>query len=326
MINISIINSYQLFHLDITDNTSNTMPILIANTVLDKIPAIYICETVDGDSLKPGRSTKYLATKKLNPVFEALLTSGVPYSVTGKVDGTCCLVRNYKLMKRRDIKPKKKIPVGWVETGKPKAHVKSKSGTVIRTKKPPHRIGFMDVSLDSSDDKWLRTALKVKVRVVYLKTLVKKYGKLFIEWVNIEDLNNISVEMVGPKIQLNTHKLDQQCAIPHGMFVLKGCPKDFDYDILVEWFKTDDHTKYFEGIVVHFKTGEMFKLHRYHLDMEWDGIDLMTIYDPKSVDPIDSKIDNKIDNNIDNNIDNKIDNNIDDLNKTINNSIILNAE
>ena len=77
-----------------------------------------------------------------------------------------------------------------------------------------------------------------------------------------------SVELIGSKIQGNPHKVNKHCVYLHGSIELGGFPNDFNRDELKEWFTNNDKCKYFEGIVVHFSNGNLYKLHRHHLDLK----------------------------------------------------------
>lgn len=238
-----------------------------SNTVKDKVPAIFVCQHVGEPTKKYGRSgMKYLATNKYNPDLIDLLQSGVRYKVTGKVDGTCSLIMNGKLNARRDIKPGKKIPPTWFQTGIPPDN-----------DKPQHFIGFLPITakeykwhLDcfTKDDKEEYNMNKIKVL-----TLNTEGTGLTYDTVDIGTLEGKSVEVMGPKFQSNPHKLKDHVVMIHGLIELPTFPGlDPDTDILdsiKEWFKTDKRGRILEGVVVHFETGEMFKIHRHHLDMEW---------------------------------------------------------
>lgn len=231
------------------------------NPVHDKIPTIYMCKLVDGESTKRGRSRKFLATDELNPEFKDLLDKETQFVVTGKIDGTCCLIRDELLMKRRDIKPKSALPETWVQTGK-------------NTNKEKHLIGFMPVCRDNKEDKWHTSVLlplgdKEIFHEPMAKTLVLEKGKLCIRYVLLSELEGRTVELCGPKIQGNPHGFPMHCLVPHGMFVLK-LPNEalyFEKEPFVKWF--NECCGKFEGVVVHFKSGEMFKIHRHHLDLKW---------------------------------------------------------
>lgn len=224
--------------------------------VIGKISTMFECVVVEGNSNKAGRDVKFLATNKLCDIFDNALKSAVRFRVTGKVDGTCCIIMKGKFMKRRDMKIGRKIPTDWVETSPP-----DKKG---------HRIGFMPVNLTNKEDKWFKEALVITDKTVMIKVLIIENGVTIIKNIPLENLEGQTVEFVGPKIQGDPHKIGVHCVIPHGIFELDGFPQDFNFDEFVTWFKTNKKTKFFEGVVIHFEDGQLFKIHRHHLDIPWN--------------------------------------------------------
>jgi hypothetical protein len=208
------------------------------NPVLDKIQCIYECQMFDEPTNKPGRTTKKrLATSTLNPDFERdLKDNEQTFIVTGKIDGTCCRITN-TLQKRRDLKKGRKNPENWEKTGA--------------------TVGFMPLE---KGDKHHNSTLKED-------TIAIVHPKKSIIYEPLVNLQNTTVELVGPKIQGNPHGLPQYCVIVHGSIQMTGYPTDFDLDSLKGWFENDEQCEFFEGIVVHFSGGNMYKVHRHHLDM-----------------------------------------------------------
>lgn len=231
-----------------------------SNKITGKVSTIYRCEVVPGKSKKKGRDKRFWAMPELYSGFEELLERGHKFKVTGKVDGSCCMVKDGKLLKRRDLKDDREEPEGWTETSP--------------VDKRGHRIGFMEADHEC-EDKWHLDTMnedKTEIRVMAFND-----GKVSIETRPIEELNGMTVELVGPKVQGNPHKLKEHCVIPHGLFSLTGYPEDFDLSRFREWFRYDPVTKYFEGIVIHFDNGSSFKIHRHHLNMKWIPRNLMNM-------------------------------------------------
>ena len=250
------------------------------NAVKDKISPMLVCQNVPGTaSEKSGRSgEKYLATPELNNDLVFLLNMGFRYKATGKVDGTCTLVQNGALYKRRDIKQghgKKKqvIPLDWFQTG-------TDGGT------GGHLIGFMPLD---KGDKWhidchVQTQDGYDMNLVNILDLNDTMTGLCYKQVPIQSLDGHSVEVMGPRFQANPHQLKMHCVIRHGLIELRGFPdlslfatetdemKEYDTDPLrsiKEWFTHSPQGPYLEGVVLHFENGHMFKIHRHHLDLEW---------------------------------------------------------
>jgi len=244
-------------------------------SVTDKIDALLKCVHVKGtNTAKPGRwGEKYLAINEFNPDFLELLKANIPYKITGKVDGTCALIKNSKLNKRRDVKDGTNIPAGWFQTG--------------ASEKNGHLMGYLPIIFNLPDDKWF-VECHPKLDATKIMTLSLNSMRNGLEYreVDISSLEGLSVEVMGPKIQSNQHNLKLHCVMEHGLVELNTFPdlnKYIDQDPnkyidnvatilndVKEWFKNDEQGKFFEGCVLHFANGKMFKLHRHHLDLEWE--------------------------------------------------------
>jgi Family of unknown function (DUF5565) len=262
---------------------SHTFSFVESCAVLDKVPAMFHCEHVEGTQTgKFGRAgQKYLATTTLTPELVVLLEEGVSFKVTAKVDGTSTIVRNGRLLKRRDQKfdkrkgKKKNMPNSWIQTGIPSEK---------------HGVGYMPLE---KGDKWffdvferdpdnanntdknghpmINEELSTRVRVVQFNKIDKS---LTYEYIDLSDLNGKSFELMGPKIQCNSHSLQFHALMEHGLIECATYPEVTVnnpnlLDQIKEWHSTDPLGQAIEGVVLHFESGQMFKLHRHHLDMEW---------------------------------------------------------
>lgn len=271
--------------------TTNSSPCSVASSnVKDKIGAILICQNVPGTaSAKFGRTgEKYLATQKLSHDLAALIRIGVKYKATGKVDGTCALITNGAIRKRRDIKPpegKKKqvIPEGWIQTG------------IERT--PGHLIGFMPLD---KGDKWhldchVKTPTGYDMKMINVLDLNDARTGLVYKQVAVESLDSHTIEVMGPKFQSNPHHLKMHCIMRHGLIELSEFPDLGEFltgegqadaigselsdskctgdalSAFKHWFTHSPQGPYLEGVVLHFENGQMFKIHRHHLDLEWSA-------------------------------------------------------
>jgi Family of unknown function (DUF5565) len=254
--------------------------------VYDKVPAIFVCAHVEGtETEKFGRNgQKYLATPQLNSELISYLTVGLYFKPTAKIDGTSMIVRDGALLKRRDRKQKwdkkkrsmvlKDMPKTWIQTG-------------LQTK--THGVGYMPLE---KGDTWFFDVFErdpnegglenkighplidespsTRVRIVEIAD-----SKLVYRFVELSELNGKSFELVGPKIQCNTHGLEYHALMEHGVIECTTFPDisgNTGEDLLEEireWHRTDPLGSAVEGIVLHFDNGKMFKLHRHHLDMEW---------------------------------------------------------
>ena len=247
------------------------------NGVSGKIQPIFVCQRVANTTTGKRDRTgeKYLATTELNPELIKLLQQGIPHTITGKVDGTCSVVLNDALYKRRDIKAGREIPGTWVPTGT------DDTGA--------HLVGFMPLE---SGDRWhidchvKNTEKTYHMDKVNLLDLNENKTKLVYVEKKLSDLNGMSVEVMGPKFQGNPHHLKQQCVMRHGILEIKSFPDLARFvdektqetspfrpclalEAVKQWFAENEQAAFLEGIVLHFENGVMFKIHRNHLDLKW---------------------------------------------------------
>lgn len=228
--------------------------------VLDKMTCIFKCGYAKGTTNEKfdRDGEKYLAEDVLNSGIKTLLENNVKYIVTAKIDGTCCIIRDGKLLKRRDIKPGKMIPKNWIQTG---------------VDKDKHLIGFMELE---KGDKWHYDAHYKNDDGIYdftrIRLLHNDNGKMRFDFIDVDKLNGLSVELIGPKFQNNPHNVMHHCVVIHGSIVLTDFPlltSTTSKNEIYHWMTTSEKAKFIEGIVVHFENGEKYKLHRHHLDMKW---------------------------------------------------------
>lgn len=247
-----------------------------SNPVLGKVATILDAVRVETEEKdKFGNPIMaYLAQDNLRSEIIRLIEKGIAFKVTGKIDGTCTYVINNCLCKRRDIKNAKQvIPKTWIATG-------AEDGTT------GHKIGFMPLE---KGDKW-HLDCHVKLpdnsydmsKVVMLILNADKTGLEYND-VDIASLEGMTVEVIGPKWQNNIHKVSRHCIISHGLIELKSFPDCRKYangsdengqtalQAFRYWFKNDQIAPFIEGVVIHFATGELFKIHRDHLALTWNA-------------------------------------------------------
>ncbi len=107
---------------------------------------------------------------------------------TRKYDGTCVKIENGQYFKRREVKPNKKIPVGFVEEQFDEI-----------TKK---RVGWLPVNPDSKEDRWHMEAFD-------------------------PTLPDGTYELVGPKIQGNPEKSEIHKLIRHSEAEVMDAPRTY---------------------------------------------------------------------------------------------------
>lgn len=109
---------------------------------------------------------------------------------TVKIDGTCCMIRDGKLYKRRELKPTDNAPEGFEIADKD-----DETGKIV---------GWMAVG-DGPDDRWHREA----------------FGRM----IRPEDG---TYELVGPKVQGNPDNHAVHEMLWHGHMMAEDAPRTFD--------------------------------------------------------------------------------------------------
>lgn len=120
---------------------------------------------------------------------------------TRKIDGTCCLVRDGKLYKRRELRGIDKTPEGFEY--------------VTHDDETSKIIGWVPCIPGASEDQWHREAFSAG------------------------NFANGTYELIGPKIQGNPERFSQHALVPHefaGKFI--DVPRTFDG--LREWMDGRD--------------------------------------------------------------------------------------
>ena len=174
-----------------------------------KIPSLF----------KRNYETDRLVRDEVVPGCEWVLAGeGVP---TRKWDGTCCLVRNGKLLKRYTLRRGKRAPEGF-EAATP---IDPKTGK---------QEGWVPVSHDSPEDRWHREA----ATDAYLH-------------------EGSTYELCGPKINGNPECLVEHVIIRHGREILNDNRVGRTYTDIKLFLARN---LYMEGIVWHHPDGRMAKI------------------------------------------------------------------
>lgn len=142
---------------------------------------------------------------------------------TRKYDGTCCLIKDGALFKRREIKIGKKVPDEFII-----ADADDNTGKMM---------GWMPTSTDNPEDKY------------HIEGFIDAYAE---EGGEIEDG---TYELLGPKIQGNPEVRKEHTLLKHSeAHQYKNVPRE--YEVLKEWLKDKD----IEGLVWHHPDGRMAKI------------------------------------------------------------------
>ena len=119
---------------------------------------------------------------------------------TRKYDGTCCLIRDNKLFKRRELKKGEVPPLEFELADFDKTTGKS--------------VGWMPVSREVKEDKWHVEAFN-------------------------DGMEDGTYELLGPKVQGNPEKYEQHTLVPHNKAEqFLDVPRNFDG--LREWILSKD--------------------------------------------------------------------------------------
>lgn len=141
---------------------------------------------------------------------------------TRKLDGTCCLVRDGKLYKRRELRDGDDVPPNFEE-----ADHDAETGKTI---------GWVPVG-DGPSDRYHLEAFTDLTRT------------------DRPPYPNGTYELIGPKVQGNPEGMKKHVLIPHFYCEqIDGVPRSFDG--LRDWFVGTD----IEGIVFHHPDGRMAKI------------------------------------------------------------------
>jgi len=263
--------------------------------VREKILCVFETEVVTEctSSKRPNQSYKVLASSNhLRPVACDALNPA--FSIASeKLDGTCCLVKQFKgrpwLWARHDRKPTKsadkrfrtftktvvndaafvwnlgsdfkEVPPDWIAAD---SDVPDAGG---------HIPGWVPIDLKSRVHCWHLSAVDLEDTCLALVIRPRhSSGCLELELAveRLEDLVDCTMELVGTNVNANPYKIGSRNSPIH-FLTRHGVIQFTDFnpspDDFINWFSKEDGQV--EGIVWHCKNGQMFKLHRHHLGLDW---------------------------------------------------------
>ncbi|KAK3727699.1 hypothetical protein RRG08_032656 [Elysia crispata] len=271
------------------------------NPVQQKIPCVYAIGVTDESSEKRKQQTyKVTATRCLHSKAQFEIASAIP---TEKLDGTCCLVELFEgqpwLWARHDRKPSKagerkfaqykknfkgkevpdfswnpekdfkEVPPNWV----PANRLEVVDG-VVMPDKLGHTPGWVPVGLESRQHCWHLSAVSIEDGLALVLRESKDHiGELVLKAQPLSDLVGQTCELVGSNINGNPYGLGNKknpmhFLVPHGSMSI-ACPSPDDQEALLTWLNGETSVSGVEGIVWHCTNGELYKLHRHHLNLSW---------------------------------------------------------
>jgi len=180
---------------------------------MKKIPTLF---------LKNFENNHYLGVSdKVNPGCEWVLNN--EGFATIKYDGACCSIIEGKMYRRYVCKNNRDIPVGFI----PSDVADSFTGDIV---------GWLELNIEKNDG----------ISDLYIEGLNNTFG-------NIENVEDGTYELCGPKINGNHEKLKRHILIKHGDDVIEVKRTFLG---IKEYLKTHD----IEGIVFYRGNGEMCKI------------------------------------------------------------------
>lgn len=162
---------------------------------------------------------------------------------TVQIDGTCCLIRDGKLLKRYDVKKGKTPPADFEPAQEPDAL------TLIVCRMDGSWPGWVPVG-KGPEDQWHREGLR------HYRPSMHTLGDCYAQ--------DGTCELIGPKVQENPYGMAYHRIIGHGHDHLFNVPTDFEG--VKAWLGT--HPQH-EGIVWHHPDGRMVKIKRRDFGMIW---------------------------------------------------------
>ncbi|BFZ05177.1 hypothetical protein BsWGS_08216 [Bradybaena similaris] len=278
------------------------------NPVQQKVSCVYVTAvTEETSSKRKYQPFKVSATRQLT---EKAQTDAVTSAkVTEKLDGTCCLIAEFKgqpwLWARHDRKPSKlgtrrfgqfkksqqklkdkeellaaefswdpskdfkDVPEFWV----PASRLQIING-IAMPDSIGHTPGWVPVDVTSRHDCWHLSAVDLTLGLaLVLREAETGNDDLIIESQPLSFLCGQTCELIGTNVNANPYHIGSKKCPIHILVPHGGlalsCPTPVDYDALYNWFDSPSGDGQIEGVVWHCSNGELHKLHRHHLNLPW---------------------------------------------------------
>ena len=195
---------------------------------------------------------EYIRDENGKPIGETrdkLAINPIHFTVTAKIDGTCCYIKDGQIFARQDVKKSiENAPPEWFPTA---GLLPDKNG---------HLIGFRPLD-QKRGDKWhLKAVFGDAARFLEYDKETKSFYYIMRQ---ISDFNGKTCELVGPSVNANKHHLKKHAYIIHGSVEVDAPWRS--HNKLKEWLESPEGIIY-EGIVIHdIGNNALYKCHRGHL-------------------------------------------------------------
>lgn len=232
------------------------MYIIIMSKILDKIPGLFkTIKSENTNNIKKNRCIKMTVIPEFNS------TISYTYSISEKIDGSCRLLYNNKVWKRRDIKKNSKTgrfktpPSTWEEFSENHYSV-------------DHRIGFIPIDINNKEDKWDKTAIDYLDNTIIIHT--KTDTGFITNSISILELPQmVTMEFIGPKVQGNPYNLEKHGYYIHGSYIISDLIINVDdpqesLDNIKKYIIKKNINSFFEGIVIK-DNKKYYKFHKNYI-------------------------------------------------------------
>lgn len=253
------------------------------------------------------QSYKVVATDRLREKASAALNCGPEANsccrATEKLDGTCVFISEFCgkpwLWARHDRKPNKAADKRFrkFQNEHPQSRLEEKDGVVFQWKVENdfkdvptewipaigigtkdgvllpdangHIPGWVPVDPKSKQHCWHASAVDLNIGVGLV--LQQQSNRLEITLQLLKELSGSTMELIGTNVNGNPYRLGSKSKpvhllVRHGIIPAENVPPA-SFAAIKDWFQGPDGGV--EGIVWHFDDGEMLKLHRHHMSLNW---------------------------------------------------------
>ncbi|CAH1793714.1 unnamed protein product [Owenia fusiformis] len=274
-------------------------------SVQQKMPCLYQTVVIEEESSK--RSWQPYRVVASENIRQAALDSNIS-SATGseKFDGTCVYVHEFHekpwLWARHDSKPNKAADKrfkkfqashrSWMLHGKPEAEptfkwnidkdfkeipkdwIPAEGVRVLNGRAQPddngHIPGWVPIDPTLRTHLWHLSVVDLEKGLCITLQSKDDHFEITFKW--LSDFLGQTLELIGTNVNANPYGLGSKekpihVLVPHGAIGF-SIPPPQDYSTLKEWFVNDPEGQV-EGVVWLCTNGNMFKVHRHHLDLKW---------------------------------------------------------